>query len=62
MGHPVSKQIYFTKSHLATPSTYTFKFSIGDIATGGDLLTNKVWEEEKSKYLTYFFAASFIRA
>ena len=61
MGHPVSKQIYFTKSHLATPSTYTFKFSIGDIATGGDLLTN-YGKKIKGEYLTYFFAASFIRA
>jgi hypothetical protein len=42
---------------------FSFLFiTAGDIEIGGDLLTNKVWEEEKSKYLTYFFAASFIRA
>jgi len=62
MGHPVCKQIYFTKSPSSTAATYTFKFSPWDVATGADLLTNKVWEEEKSKSLTYFFAASFIKA
>jgi hypothetical protein len=35
------------KSRSSTPATYTFKFSTGDVATGGYLLINKVWERKK---------------
>jgi len=50
---PVSQQIPFTKTTtLAVPDTYTFRFSLWDIATGGTAGANRVWWEIKDIDMT----------
>jgi trimeric autotransporter adhesin len=48
----VKKQIYFTKITTLTPTTYTFRFSLWDIASGGAEGTNRIWWEEKNITMT----------
>jgi len=50
---PVGARIYFTKAtDLKVPATYTFRFSIWDVATGGTNADNRVWWEEKEVAMT----------
>ncbi len=51
-GEPIAKEIYYQKkTTLAYPAIYTFRFSLWNVATGGDPV-NKVWEEEKPVKIT----------
>jgi len=50
---PVTQQIPFTKTTtLAVPDTYTFRFSLWDIATGGTAGANRAWWEIKDIAMT----------
>ena len=50
---PMVANIYFTKAtELAVPATYTFRFSIWDVAKGGTNANNRVWWEEKNVVMT----------
>ena len=52
-ANPVVPRIYFTKAtEIAVPATYTFRFSIWDVATGGTKAANRVWWEEKELAMT----------
>jgi hypothetical protein len=52
-ANPMVARIYFTKAtKLAVPATYTFRFSIWDVATGGTNAKNRVWWEEKDLAMT----------
>lgn len=50
---PVPEQLYITKATtLAVPETYTFRFSLWDVASGGTESPDMAWWESKSLYLT----------
>ena len=50
---PVTQQIPFTTTTtLTVPDTYTFRFSLWDIATGGTAGANRVWWEIKDIDMT----------
>ena len=43
-AEPVVKQLFYQKKTKLAPKTYTLKFTLWDVDTGG---TTPVWEEEK---------------
>ena len=52
-GAPVAQQIPFTTTTtLTVPDTYTFRFSLWDIATGGTAGANRGWWEIKDIDMT----------
>jgi len=52
-ANPMEARIYFTKTtELTVPATYTFRFSLWDVPTGGSKAANRVWWEEKDLAMT----------
>lgn len=49
---PVTEQIYFTKSTTLTAGSYTLRFSLWNIVTGGTPAANRVWWETKTLNMT----------
>ncbi len=52
-GSSVAQEVYFTTSTtLAFPATYTFRFSLWDVPSGGTATADRAWWEQKSIYMT----------